>query len=721
MPAPHALHARTSFWETRAAMVLGIVVLFTALLAAYANSFRVPFLLDDADSISLNPTIRSFSTAFLPPPGTGSTTSGRPVLNASLAVNYAIHGNSTFGYHAGNLLIHTFAALALWAVVRRTLQQPALASRFGAHATLISWCAAALWALHPLQTESVTYIIQRAESLVGLFYFLTLYGFIRSVEKTSGEKSSSRFWPVFTFFACLAGMASKEVMASAPLIVFLYDRTFVSGSFAESWRRHRRLHLALASTWLLLLACLVQSGGRGNTVGYTQIAWWEYAITQAPAIAGYLWRSFWPANLIFDYGAIVEKNPAVVIPACALILILLALAIYTLRRRPVAGFAFAWFFLILAPTSSFIPVATQTAAEHRMYLPLAAIVVPVALLLYRWSSLAMFSAISLFLIVAAGLRTHARNHDYRSELAIWEDTVVRVTDNVRALNNLGSELFRTGQIENSTTYFRKALLHSPDHADALHNLGCALLKLHHLPDAVESLEKAVALDPDNPTFLTNLGNAYLETGDFEKGLLTYRQAYALKPSDASYAFNLANTLMSLNRMDEAGRYFNEALALSPNESGLLNSYATWLRLNNRPADAIPVLEKALLNFPQSPRLNSNLGTCLLLTGRTTEGIQKLELALQFDPNLPQTRYYLGNAYAENDRPADAIVQFEALLKINAPTPELLDDLGVLYAQTGRLNNALTAFRQALALDPQNASARENLARTESILRQKNSP
>jgi tetratricopeptide (TPR) repeat protein len=729
MSAPHFPPEPASpFWQSRLATSFGIIALLAALIAAYANSFRVPFLLDDADSIAANPSIQSFTSAWFPPSGSGITTSGRPLLNVSLAINYAIHGTDVFGYHVGNLLIHALSALTLWAVIRRTLRQPILAPRFARHATPLAWCAASLWALHPLQTESVTYIIQRAESLVGLFYFLTLYGFIRSVENDSHVTASSarpsipatarrrsRFWPAFTVITCLAGMASKEVMASAPLIVFLYDRTFVSGTFAAAWRNHRKLHTSLTATWLLLAACIIQSGGRGNTVGYLQVAWWEYAITQAPAITGYLWRALWPANLIFDYGAIVEKNPAVVIPCCLLILALLGLAVYALRRHPVAGFAFAWFFLILAPTSSIVPVATQTAAEHRMYLPLAALVVPAALLFYRWHLRAAFSILAA-LLLAAGLRTHNRNHDYRSELAIWEDTVARVPDSVRALTNYGAMLSQAGRIEESLRYFEEALSYVPRYAQARHNLGSSLLSLKRFPEAIAAFEQALAAEPDNTVFLASLGNAMTETGAPDKAVLYYRRAYEFKPGVATNAFNLANTLMRLNRMDEAGPLFQSALAITPDDPEIIHNYATWLRRRDRPAEAIPLLEKALLLRPDSARLHSNLGICLILAGRKPEGIRQLEMALPLDPALPQTRYNLGTAYVESGRHADAIVQFEALLKLSAPTPEVLDNLGVLYAQTGRYPDAVASFRHALQLDPQHRNARENLAHVEEFLR-----
>jgi len=155
-------------------MAIGSVIAAGA-IAVYSRTFSVPFLFDDGPAIVDNRTIRHLSTAFWPAPDT--TAGGRPILNLSLAINYAISGTAVWSYHALNLAIHVLAGLTLFGIVRRTL-----APRAGSAASLTAFSAALLWTLHPLQTESVTYIVQRAESLMGLFYLLTLYCFIRGAE-----------------------------------------------------------------------------------------------------------------------------------------------------------------------------------------------------------------------------------------------------------------------------------------------------------------------------------------------------------------------------------------------------------------------------------------------------------------------------------------------------------------------------------------------------------
>ncbi len=273
-------------------------LLATVIVVAYSNSFSGPFVYDDVNSIAQgNPTLFHLWPIWpvLNPPD-GLTVSGRPLLNLSFAVNYALGGTKVWGYHALNLVIHVLAGLTLFGLVRRTLLLPRLRGQFGATALPLALVAAALWALHPLQTEAVTYVVQRAESMMGLFYLLTMYAFVRGLESPAPAR-----WYAASIGSCLLGMASKEVMVSAPVMVLLFDRTFGSGSFREAFRQRRRFYLALAATWLWL-GCLVMStgGNRSGSVGFNVgVSWWAYILTQFVAVTRYLRLSFWPHPLVF--------------------------------------------------------------------------------------------------------------------------------------------------------------------------------------------------------------------------------------------------------------------------------------------------------------------------------------------------------------------------------------------------------------------------------------
>jgi hypothetical protein len=199
---------------------------------AYATSFKGAFLFDDGVNIIENPNVRSLwpLTGAMSAPSTSGLTT-RPIVCLSLALNYALCGYAVWGYHAFNLAVHLLAGLTLYGIVRRSLLSERLQARFGEHAEVLAWAAATIWTVHPLQTESVTYIIQRCESMMGLFYLLTLYTVIRAIQSRRVVA-----WSVAAVLCCALGMATKEVMVTAPVVVLLYDRAFGAGSLASALR-----------------------------------------------------------------------------------------------------------------------------------------------------------------------------------------------------------------------------------------------------------------------------------------------------------------------------------------------------------------------------------------------------------------------------------------------------------------------------------------------------
>jgi hypothetical protein len=319
----------------------GLVV---AVVAVYHNSLAVPFVFDDPLAITENPTIRllwPLTDVLLPPRGEGLSVEGRPVLNLTLAINYAIGGTAVRGYHVFNILIHALATLTLFGVVRRALLLPRTQDRFGPSALPLAAIVSLLWAVHPLQTESVTYIIQRAESLVALFYLLTFYCFLRSVgcHPLDDKSPAAHGWGFVAVGVCLVGMATKEVMVSAPLLVLLFDRAFVAGTFGEAWRRRRWLHVGLVATWVLLAILVFRTGTRGGTAGFgINVTPWDYSLTQFEAVTRYAWLSFWPHPLILDYGAQWVRHIVDVLPYAVGLMALIAGTVVAWWRWPAVAF-----------------------------------------------------------------------------------------------------------------------------------------------------------------------------------------------------------------------------------------------------------------------------------------------------------------------------------------------------------------------------------------------
>jgi tetratricopeptide (TPR) repeat protein len=621
-------------------IILGGGVIAVAALVAYHNCFVGPFILDDAASIVQNPRIRHLWPIWdALTPSASSLLGGRPVVSFSLALNYALGGFVVWGYHAFNLAIHILAGLTLYGIVRRTLMRPTLRERFGPAATRLALAVGVLWTVHPLQTEAVTYISERCESLMGLFYLLTLYGFIRGADSRISD-----WWFTLSVVACLLGMASKEVMVTAPAMVLLYDRTFVSRSFREAWTRHRRLYLGLASTWVLLGYLMV--GLHYRAVGFgLGIPWWAYALTESRAVVHYLCLALWPHPLVFDYGdRITIWHVTEAAPYALILAVLGAGVLRELRWQPPLGFVGAWFFIILAPASSVIPVAGQAMAEHRMYLPLAAVatlvVVGVNALMGRRSTV-----VFLGLAVGLGFLTAQRNGVYRTELSIWTDTLAKCPDNARAYSNLGIALQHAGKMPEAITEYEQALRLRPDYAEAHYNLGDALAQGGKIDEAVGQLEQALRIRPDYAEAHYDLGLVFLQNGRLDEGIRHLTEAVRTRPDHAEGRNDLGWALLQAGKAPEAIEQCRQALRIRPDYPEAHNNLGLALARLGNIDEATQHFEQAVEIKPDYADAHYNLGVALLQAGRISEAISHFERVLQLRPDFAPARAQLARLRA----------------------------------------------------------------------------
>ncbi len=324
-------------------IVLAAATIALCTAAAYANSFAGAFIFDDTHDIVENAAVRNFwspaprSTANAENPGSGHP---RPVVILTFAANYAWSGLHTWSYHVVNLAIHVLAALTLFGIARRTMLSPACAPLHDA-ALPLALVIALVWAVHPLQTQAVAYIVQRYESLMGLFYLQALYCAIRA----AGGRHAW-LWQIGSVIACLLAMGCKEVAVSAPLVVLLYDRAFLAGSFRGALRARSPLYLGLAASWLVWLPVYLSlSGGGGQWAGSgAKATWLQYALSQPGVILHYLRLCFWPSGQCFDYDWPVAQDAAAIVPPAAILLALIGLTLWSLWRWPAWGFLGASFF-----------------------------------------------------------------------------------------------------------------------------------------------------------------------------------------------------------------------------------------------------------------------------------------------------------------------------------------------------------------------------------------
>ncbi len=566
--------------DHRAARFLPFLLVVLAAAGAYANIFGGQFVFDDVEVVSPanNPALEDPAAAFTMHRGERAAipAAGRPLANLTFVLCHHLAGaEEPFWYHLADLLIHILAALALLGVVNRALRRDGIPRVLSRRAP---WCAAAvacLWAVHPLTTATVTYVSQRSESLMALFYLLTIYCFLRAA--AAGRPA---FWLAASVAACGLGAGCKEVIATAPVAVLLLDRCFVAGGFRRALKVRWPYYLLLAAVCWGILAALV--GSRHGTVGYgSPIGPLAYAATQCYAVSRYLLLCAWPAGLVFDYGVYIEDDPAVIIPRLIIVASLLALAVRLLWSHPRLGFLCLFPFLALAPTSTVVPVHSQTIGEHRMYLPLAAVV---ALLvpagwwaLLRLRKEAPFNvpktavAVAACLVVILGIRTWDRNRDYHDPLALWEETVRTFPASFRPWLLYGNELREAGRPGEALAAQMKALRimqekgwDSPVH---LH-VGLTFLQLKRYAEAAACFRRALEDTGREPVPLFWLGRSLIGTREYDAAAAVLTEAIDQK-NDPDFFHARAIARMGGGEHEGALRDIARVIDLTGNPACLL--------------------------------------------------------------------------------------------------------------------------------------------------------
>jgi len=663
----------------RATIPLGVILLGS--LFAYANSLAVPFVFDDIPAVALGGRIAetgSWSEAFGAGADAGETTSGRPIFALTLAFNHLLSGSHVWSYHLLNLLIHAAAGLTLYGIAWRTLALAPLPGHLRAVTGPMAMTLATLWTVHPLQTQAVTYTVQRAESLSGLFLLLTLYAFLRAT-----EAPSPRRWQTASVVAAALGMATKEVMVVAPLLVLLYDRTFIAGTFRAARQARSGYYGTLAATWLVLAVLVLSTEGRGGTAGFdSKVGAWHYLLTQASAIPRYLQLTLWPHPLVFDYGATVIRDLGAVALPATLVVTLLGATAWAVWRAPAWGFLGCWFFFVLAPSSSVIPIASQTMAEHRMYLALAAPLALAVIALYAGLGRRSSGILAILVLTGIGL-THLRNTTYRSDLSLWADTVAKRPENPRAHHNLGLAEFNRAQFDPAARHFSEAIRLQPESTESHYNLGLIMARLGRPAEAVGHYERTLALEPRHVQALNNLGNALLALGRPGEARPPYERAAQIDPTFAEPHSNLSDALLQLGDAAGALRQAEAALRLKPDFAEAHFNAANALAVLRQFDPARTQYERALQLRPDDAGMHNNLANVLTELGDLPGAVSRYEKALALAPDFVDPRRNLALLLLHLGRPNAAEPHLEFLVRRFPSDPAIAQALQETRAALGR--------------------------------------
>ncbi len=548
-----------------------LLLLSLLVFLIYAGTLTGPFIFDDRPNIQENLKIQlnRLSLNGLITAGFESPSHRRPVANISFALNFFFHRYNVVGYHFINILIHILNSILLYFLAKTTLNTPALRWRYDPFSLAwIPFFAAFVWGLHPLQTQSVSYIVQRMNSLATLFYILSILLYAKA---RLAQYARSRRWLLAGCAASgMLALGSKEITATLPLFIILYEWFFLQES-GNPWFKNKRLALIGAFLPFLILTLLYLGtapvdrilaayNDYDHTVG-------QRVLSEFRVVIFYISLIIWPhpSRLNLDHDFLVSNSlidPITTLFSLAVIVSAVGSAFYFAKKAPLISFCILWFFGNLVIESSVIDL--EIIFEHRTYLPSMMLILMLVSLIFKylkpkWLVIALLS----IMVTAESIGTYERNKVWTSAVAIWQDCVSKSPRKARPYNNLGVALASAGQIDAAFEQYQIALQIKPDYARAHYNFGYTLARQGNLNKGIFHLNESLRLDPNNKEVHNDLGVAFVMQGRLDEAIYHFRQALQISPDYSRVHNNLGIALGRQGNLTEAVDHYQEALRLDP--------------------------------------------------------------------------------------------------------------------------------------------------------------
>jgi protein O-mannosyl-transferase len=693
---------------TRPLMVLLLLALLAA--AVYSNTFYASFHFDDSSSIVANQRIKDL-TSFRDLSGS------RDVGYLSFALNYQFGGLSVFGYHLVNLLIHIINGFLVYVLVRLLFR--ASDSSGAARTTTAPWialAAALLFVAHPIQTQAVTYIVQRFASLAAMFYLLTVVCYLYW-RLSPPDRKSRNLWYAGALIATILAMKTKETSFTLPFMLLLIEAVFFAPLIRKSWIRLIPFLLTLPIIPLSHPGALGE-GEVGLARQTMDISRWDYLLTQFRVIVTYLRLLIFPVhqNLDYDYPVSHSLFDPPVFFSFLFLSALFVLALFLLFSSRLTSsvsrltaFGILWFFLTLSIESSIIPIR-DVIFEHRLYLPSVGFWLAAGTVLIGFSRRRPIVGIMVVgaLVTVFSVATYQRNKVWQDELTLWSDVVQKSPQKGRGYNNLGLAYADRNRWSEAIQAYKTALVLRPKFAEAHNNLGYASHELGHREEAVREFQTASALKPDYAEPHNNLGNIYQELGRRDEAVREFQTALTLNPDFADAHNNLGNVYQELGRGDEAVREFQTAMALKPDYAEAHYNLGNVYQELGRHDEAVREYQTSLTLKPDYAEAHYNLGNVYQELGRRDEAVREFQTALTLKPDYAEAHIKLAAFYHKLGRIDEAIREYRAALAVHPDYSEIHNNLGNIYQRQGHLDKAIREYQTALTLNPDDTVAHYNL-------------
>jgi pentatricopeptide repeat protein len=535
-------------------------------IIAYWPGMRGPFVFDDMhwqEALEFHTSNQGYWQTLLHRPVTpDSVPHGRPLLKF-LFVTEAYLFNVTdkttrvdgvsstqtllWAYHGVSLLLHLINVVLVYMLLKRIC---------GEQSKIITWLITAIWAIHPIQTDAVLYVSQQSELLVSCFVLATV------VTALSGYRKSA-------VLLCALGMFCKELMVVTPVLVLFASTLENKTSPWQEVRKHPWFYACLAMTCSIVVSLMMlypRSASTGNLNGWNN---WNYLLTQSQVICYYLLQVVWPTRLVID--PYFERVDAIrtIWPYGLVVVGLLAATVWSLIKRKKPGFWGAWFFVILAPTSSFVPIFTEIAALRRMYLPTLAVLVVItcllAMLLKRFKAQVACKPVMFVTMLVLASVTWQHSHVYQSQIKLYEDNIAKFPNHKRALRNLAGWYFKQQDYEKALDVYDQMLTQWQDLPNVQYDRITTLLNLGRTQQAIADLQSLIKQHPEHVPFYNKLGMAYAQHQQFDLAMEQFRLAVKMEPYNSLAKQQIAFLYIKQDNIEKAIYWLEQSVYFNMNE------------------------------------------------------------------------------------------------------------------------------------------------------------
>ncbi len=701
-------------------------VLIVLGLTIYYQTFGFGFVFDDLVFIVNNSWIKSFDQVHYIWKTIPQT---RTVGFYSFAFNYFIGQLHPQGYHIFNFLIHLLAVGLIWATAGALFQMSGQLPSTDWLRQEIPFIIAVLFLVHPCQTQAVTYISQRFESMATVFYIGSIYSYL------CGRISSSKAHKIFLFTISIGlailGIFTKEVAVTIPLMVLAVELTFFNGDHQgiiepgkkslkkSDFRKICIVLTVVGGIFFMLFIKLVRTDLNvffdshpfpSQSHDGDMITAKSYLLTQMRVFLTFMRLLVLPIQQNLDYDYPLSRgilHPPLTLIGMCLIGTIVFLFFKLRKKFPIVAFGLAW---ILITFSINLAPRVNVIFEHKLYLisfGFFLILVSVLFIIIRQRTLLV--GLLIIMIAVLSLSSFLRNQVWKNQLTLWDDTVQKSSHKARPYFNRGNAYSDQGDFIQAVSDYNKAIEINPDYPEAYYNRGSIYYTQGNFTQALSDYNRAIEINPDYAEAYNNRGSIFARQGNFTQAIADFNKAIEIMPDYASAYINHGLVYEKQGNFTQALSDYNRAIEVNPDYAEAYDNRGIFYDKQGNFSQALLDFNKAIEISSDYAEAYYNRGNTCARQGNFTQALLDFNKAIDINPNYAKAYINRGNTYSRQGNFIQALSDYNKAIEINPNIAEAYNNRGNTYSRQGSFTQALSDYNKVIGINPNYKGINNNRA------------